>query len=85
MVMQWTVNPPPSGTPGSIPGYSTNYSSVVKWYNVGLISLYHKFDSCSRNQFLYPVSLLVRTLAFQVGKTGSIPVQDASFKVTLQS
>ena len=24
MVMQWTVNPPPSGTPGSIPGYSTN-------------------------------------------------------------
>ena len=23
MVMQWTVNPPPSGTPGSIPGYST--------------------------------------------------------------
>ncbi len=25
MVMQWTVNPPPSGTPGSIPGYSTKY------------------------------------------------------------
>ena len=24
MVMQWTVNPPPNGTPGSIPGYSTN-------------------------------------------------------------
>ena len=23
MVMQWTVNPPSSGTPGSIPGYST--------------------------------------------------------------
>jgi hypothetical protein len=23
MVMQWTVNPPPFGTPGSIPGYST--------------------------------------------------------------
>ena len=28
MVMQWTVNPPPSGTPGSIPGYSTNFRSV---------------------------------------------------------
>ena len=26
---------------------------------------------------LYPVSLMVRTLAFQVGNTGSIPVQDA--------
>ena len=25
MVMQWTVNPPPSGTPGSIPGYSTKF------------------------------------------------------------
>ena len=28
MVMQWTVNPPPSGTPGSIPGYSTNLYRV---------------------------------------------------------
>ena len=28
MVMQWTVNPPPSGTPGSIPGISTNFRSV---------------------------------------------------------
>ena len=27
MVMQWTVNPPPSGTPGSIPGYSTKVIS----------------------------------------------------------
>ena len=26
---------------------------------------------------LYPGSLMVRTLAFQVGNTGSIPVQDA--------
>jgi hypothetical protein len=25
MVMQWTVNPPPSGTTGSIPVISTNY------------------------------------------------------------
>ena len=30
-------------------------------------------------KFLYPVSLMVRTLAFQVGNTGSIPVQDAKF------
>ena len=29
MVMQWTVNPPPSGTPGSIPGYSTKYGLLV--------------------------------------------------------
>ena len=29
MVMQWTVNPPPSGTPGSIPGYSTNYKGTL--------------------------------------------------------
>jgi hypothetical protein len=29
MVMQWTVNPPPSGTPGSIPGYSTSFSGDV--------------------------------------------------------
>ena len=29
--------------------------------------------------FLYPVSLMVRTLAFQVGNTSSILVQDAKF------
>ena len=28
MVMQWTVNPPPSGTPGSIPGISTMCCNV---------------------------------------------------------
>ena len=30
MVMQWTVNPPPSGTPGSIPGYSTKLGNVAE-------------------------------------------------------
>ena len=29
MVMQWTVNPPPSGTPGSIPGYSTKFNATL--------------------------------------------------------
>ena len=28
MVMQWTVNPPPNGTPGSIPGYSTKFIGI---------------------------------------------------------
>jgi hypothetical protein len=28
MVMQWTVNPPPSGTTGSIPVFSTNFRLV---------------------------------------------------------
>ena len=30
MVMQWTVNPPPSGTPGSIPGISTKLGNVAE-------------------------------------------------------
>ena len=30
MVMQWTVNPPPSGTPGSIPGYSTILKHIAE-------------------------------------------------------
>ena len=37
------------------------------------------FDTPGLHQFLYPGSLMVRTLAFQVGNTGSIPVQDAKF------
>ena len=28
MVMQWTVNPPPSGTTGSIPVFSTRLSRI---------------------------------------------------------
>ena len=36
-----------------------------------------RFESFMGDQFLYPGSLMVRTLAFQVGNTGSIPVQDA--------
>ena len=28
MVMQWTVNPPLSSTPGSIPGYSTKICAL---------------------------------------------------------
>ena len=34
---------------GSLPRRSTNYSSVVKWYNDRLITGYYKFDSCRRN------------------------------------
>ena len=49
MVMQWTVNPPPNGTPGSIPGYSTKYVAVrrmvrqqsAKLYNVGSSPIRH--------------------------------------------
>ena len=33
MVMQWTVNPPPLGTPGSIPGYSTKLEAWVSGLN----------------------------------------------------
>ena len=37
-----------------------------------------EFDSHTRSQ-IYPVRLSVRSTAFQVVETGSIPVQDASF------
>lgn len=30
MVMQWTVNPPPAGTTGSIPVFSTKYAPVAQ-------------------------------------------------------
>jgi hypothetical protein len=33
MVMQWTVNPPPSGTTGSIPVISTNLEAWVSGLN----------------------------------------------------
>jgi hypothetical protein len=37
MVMQWTVNPPPLGTTGSIPVFSTNlrrksFETLYKYY-----------------------------------------------------
>ena len=30
MVMQWTVNPPPKGTTGSIPVISTKYGTIAQ-------------------------------------------------------
>ena len=43
------------------------------------------FESYLARQIFYPVSLMVRTLAFQVGNTGSIPVQDAKFNLCVMS
>ena len=41
MVMQWTVNPPSSGTTGSIPVFSTKFRSVrIEVITVDCLSTY---------------------------------------------
>jgi hypothetical protein len=50
MVMQWTVNPPPSGTTGSIPVVSTKLARSYKGYYFGLSIRLWEFDSPTSRQ-----------------------------------
>ena len=59
MVMQWTVNPPPSGTPGSIPGYSTSFWIVGRVVEgSGLLSRPPRKGSIGSNPILSAIYAL---------------------------
>ena len=46
MVMQWTVNPPPNGTTGSIPVFPTSFIGCsASGMSLGLGPRFRKFDS----------------------------------------
>ena len=70
MVMQWTVNPPASATPGSIPGYSTKFGLVAQLVSAHACHAWGRgFESRPVRQTC-SVRLSVRTLAFHAGKEG---------------
>ena len=66
MVMQWTVNPPPSGTTGSIPVISTKII-IVRWQRGPMQWIANpqnrRFESDSHFQVSAPLAQLVRVSA----------------------
>ena len=74
MVMQWTVNPPPSGTPGSIPGYSTKFQVCsYRGYYCGLSIRLRGFDSPTDRQVFSALAQLVEQMTVNHLVPGSSP------------